>query len=151
MDEKRINLLLKNVPNYQGSFAVDELNEIKVSFYPTFVVINLDKRENEGTHWIAIAIYQTQMFICDSLGGLLPDETFPQPLVDFIYPLAKMRKLHITKQLQPLNSTLCGLYCVTFIKEMAEHNCFSEFIRLFSTNYLQNDTLVKFLNKGDFY
>jgi len=151
MDENQINHLLKNVPNYQGSFAVDELNEIKVSFYPTFVVINLDKRENAGTHWIALAIYQSQIFVCDSLGGILPDKTFPQQLIDFVYPLAKTRKLHITNQLQPLSSKLCGLYCISFIKEMSEHNCFCEFLRLFGTNYEQNDNVVKFLNKGDFY
>jgi len=151
MDENQINHLLKNVPNYQGSFAVDELNETKVLFYPSFLVINLDTRGNNGTHWIAVAIYQSQIFICDSLGGILPDKTFPRQLIDFLYPLATTRKLHITKQLQPFSSNLCGLYCITFIKEMSEHNCFCEFLRLFSTDYVQNDTVVKFLNKGDFY
>ena len=41
MDEQTINKSLKNVKNYLGSFAVDELDEIKVNFYPSFTVVNL--------------------------------------------------------------------------------------------------------------
>lgn len=147
MDEEKINHQLQNVANYQGSFAVDELNEIKLAYYPTIVIINLDERSMEGSHWISVAIYKTNLFICDSLGGIIPTNRFPTELTNFLNNLLQTRLLHITKRLQPLDSELCGLYCITFVKEMSQHNCFCEFLKLFSCNLQQNDIIVKFLNK----
>ena len=47
----------------------------------------LGKRNTMGNHWIAIGIYLKNVFICDSLGGLLPDKTFPHQLVKFLHRL----------------------------------------------------------------
>ena len=57
MEEKKLNQILKNVPKYQGSYALDEVNEIKIGNEPTFAIINLGKRNTMGNHWIAIGIY----------------------------------------------------------------------------------------------
>ena len=148
MDENVINDQLKNVRNYLGSYAVDELNEIKISNYPSFVVINLDERRGIGSHWISIAIYQNELFICDPLGGLIPNGANPQELINFLHVFTNSRHLYITKQLQHESSGTCGLYCVTFVQQMSQTNCFFEFLRLFTTDKLQNDMLVKFLNKS---
>ena len=147
MEEGEINRQLQNVANYQGSFAVDELNEIKLAFYPTILVINLDKRSMGGSHRIATAIYKTDVFICDSLGGLLPNNRFPSELTVFLNSLLNTRQLHMTRRLQPINSKLCGLYCITFVEEMSANNCFPDFLNLFSCNLKQNDVIIKFLNK----
>lgn len=148
MDESEINKRLKSVANYLGTFALDELNEIKIVNFPSFFVINLDNREyGDGKHWIALAVYQKRLFICDSLGGLLPDETFPTELIEFLNALLNKRKLEMTKQLQPDESDTCGYYCVTFILEMAKTNDFEEFLSLFTNNFYSNDMVIKFLNK----
>ena len=147
MEENELNRQLRNVQNHLGSYAVDELHEIKVSNYPSFIIVNLDERNGIGTHWLALAIYQNELFICDSLGGLTPDKKIPQQLIDFLHIFASHRKLFITKQLQHLSASTCGLYCLTFIKQMEKYNCLGEFLRLFTTNLRQNDSLVKFLNK----
>ena len=151
MDENQINQKLEKTANYQGTFALDEVNEINVFDIPCFAVINLDERKNCerkncGNHWIGIAIYMKNVYICDSLGGLIPSKEFPCQLVKFLYNLSLTRNIHITKQLQPLNSGLCGLYCITFVNEMSQFNSFSHFISLFTTNLYQNDVIVKFLN-----
>ena len=101
MDENQINQVLKNVKRYQGSFALDELDEINVFEQPTFAIINLDTRSREGVHWIAVAIYLKKVFICDSLGGLVPSEAFPEQLIHFLRKLCYTRKIYVTKQLQP--------------------------------------------------
>ena len=147
MNENQINESLEKIKTYQGSFALDELKEINVSRQPTFAVINLTTREAGGNHWIAIAIYFKDIFICDSLGGLIPSKNFPTQLVDFLHNLSCTRNIHITKQLQPLSSDLCGLYCITFVKEMTKSS-FYDFISLFSTNLYQNDVIVQFVNKS---
>lgn len=148
MDEEKINQQLQNIENYQGSFAVDELNEIKLAYYPTMVIINLDKRSMGGSHWISVAVYKTKVFICDSLGGVKPNNPFPPELSFFLNNLLRKRRLLITKRLQPINSQLCGLYCITFVKELSKNNCFYDFLNLFSCNLQQNDDIIKFLNKG---
>ena len=145
MDENRLNELLKNVPRYQGSFALDELKNVEIKTFPEFIVVNLDNRNGSGNHWIAIAIYQTHVFICDSLGGLVPDTNFPTALVNFLHVLMFSRSLVITKQLQPADSDKCGQYCVVFIREMAKGHSFHEFTNIFSDNMQQNDVIVSFL------
>ena len=149
MDENQINQVLKNVKRYQGSFALDELNQIKIFPYPSFFIVNLDKRENEGTHWIAIAVYMRDVYICDSLGGLIPDNSFPRDLITFLKNLTAKRKIHITKQLQPSHSSYCGHYCIAFVNEMSLHNCFKTFLSFFTCDLQQNDIIVRFLNKNE--
>ena len=149
MYENDLNKRLAKNPKYQGSFAADELAEIKIFPYPSIFIVNLDKRERGGNHWIAIAIYMNDFYICDSLGGLVPDNTFPSELVNFITNLSTKRTLHITQQLQPSDSKLCGHYCVAFVNEMTRHNCFDKFLALFTCNRNQNDVIVRFLNKNE--
>ena len=143
MNEQQLNSLLKTVSNYQGSFAVDELDQVKL-VHPTFLVVNLDERKSEGTHWIGLAIYNDIVYICDTLGGVLPDNRQPVEWIQFLKLLLQHRQLIITKQ---LSESLCGLFCVTFIKTMSQTNNFRDFISLFSSNLSTNDTIVKFLNK----
>ena len=145
MDENRLNELLKEIPRYQGSFALDELKNVEIKTFPEFMVVNLENRDEAGSHWIAIAIYQNDVFICDSLGGLLPDKTFPSALVNFLHILLFSRTLCITKQLQPNDSDKCGQYCVVFVKEMSKHHSFESFSALFSSDLQQNDVIVSFL------
>ena len=117
MDESEINHRLRKIKNYLGSFALDELNEIKIVLVPSFFVINLDHRQHgNGTHWIALAVYRKTLIICDSFGGLQPDESFSAELIQFLNPLLQQRKLEMTKRLQPLSSETCGYYCITFIR-----------------------------------
>ena len=143
MNEQELNNLLKAVPNYQGSFAVDELDQVKL-VHPTFLVVNLDERNSEGTHWIGLAVYMNTVYMCDTLGGALPDNRLPREWIRFLKLILLQRNLVVTKQ---LSKQLCGLFCVTFIKIMSETHNFYDFISLFSSDFSTNDTVVKFLNK----
>ena len=147
MEESEINHQLKSKREYLGSFAVDELTQVKVTSYPCFIIINLDKRKQGGSHWIALAIYMKRLYICDSLGGILPDDTMSYEIVKFLRSLLYNRTLCITRQLQPLHSELCGYYCILFIKQMATNHSFIDFINLFTKDKIQNDKIVTFLNK----
>ena len=144
MNERDLNNRLKAVRDYQGSFAVNELNQINLN-YPTLFVVNLDERGDRGSHWIGVAIYMTDIYICDTLGGLLPNKKTAIEWQYFLKLMSDNRRLVVTKKLS--EKGLCGLYCVTFIKEMARTNNFCEFLSLFSSDLSTNDTVVKFLNK----
>ena len=90
MNEQRLNSLLKTVSNYQGSFAVDELNQVKIS-QPTLLVVNLDDRKSRGSHWIGVAINMKTVYICDTLGGLLPNKKTPNKWIQFLRLLTEKR------------------------------------------------------------
>ena len=145
MLENQLNEKLKNVKNYLGSYAIDEVKNIEVKSFPSFIVINLDQRTGPGNHWIALAIYSKTIYLCDSLGGIMPDNSFPKQLLNFLYTLCFQKTLYITKRLQPLLSEFCGEYCIIFIRELSKANSFCDFLDLFSSNYLQNDQIVRFL------
>ena len=145
MEENQLNAYLKNLPKYQGSFALNELKDIEIKSFPNFFIINLANRIEEGTHWIAVGVYQNTVFVCDSLGGLIPDKQFPTQLINFLHVLTDNRKLFITKQLQPLDSNKCGEYCILFVLEMSKTNSFRSFLSLFTNNLYQNDIIMSFL------
>jgi len=145
MNERELNKALKNVKEFQGSFALDEIKEIEIKTIPDFLVINLDNRWEPGSHWIAVGIYANAVYVCDSLGGMIPNKQFPSDLINFLHVHTINRKLFITKQLQPEDSALCGAYCVLFVREMAKHNSFFSFLSLFTNNLKQNDKIVSFL------
>ena len=145
MNEVQINSVLRHISNYQGTFALDELQQVKLSEESTFLIINLDKRSQTGSHWIALAINLTNIFVCDSLGGLLPTKSFPRALIAFLAPLLKSRNLFMTKQLQPERSNLCGFYVILFVLEMARHHSFYDFVTVFSSNLQSNDNIIRFL------
>ena len=145
MKESELNEKLKNVKNYLGSYAIDELKNVEIKLLPSFIVINFDKRSGKGNHWIAIAVYSKTIYICDSLGGIMPDKTFPTKLINFLYTVSFHKDLCMTRRLQPLTSELCGEYCILFIKQLSKSNSFCSFLKLFSTNFSQNDLIVQFL------
>lgn len=147
MDENELNDQLKNEKNYLGTYAIDELRDIKVSFFPSFCIVNLDRRSSGGSHWIALAIYENQIFICDSLGGVRPSPDTPKQIINFLAPFLAHRKVIMTRKLQPDDSDTCGLFCVTFINEIAKYNSICEFLKLFTSDNIQNENIVKFLNK----
>ena len=146
MDENEINRRLKNVSGYLGTFAVNELDNLYINHYPSYIVINLDNRESDGTHWIAVAMYLNDVYICDSLGALLPSSAFPTGLINFLYRICFRRTLFITQQLQSSMSESCGLYCILFVFTLSKQT-FSSFLSKFSTNLELNDLIVALYTK----
>ena len=146
MNEQQLNNYLKGVPNYLGSFAADELNEVKLDEKQKLIVVNYDERQDLGSHWIGLAITLKNVYICDSLGGIAPTKNLSQGWINFLYLLSRTRNLIITKQLQSINSVFCGLYVAIFIKEMSQTS-FTEFLRLFTDDLNKNDVIVQFLYK----
>ena len=51
MDESEINKSVRNVDGYLGTFARNELESLKISHYPSFMIVNLDQREGDGGRW----------------------------------------------------------------------------------------------------
>ena len=141
--EYEINDKLADCDNYIGTFALDEILNIKIKQYPVNLVVNLDKRENGGLHWIALCMYPHKVYICDPLGGLNPSEGFPSELIIFLNTMLYQKHLFITNQLQCSTSSTCGYYCILFVKLMCRKNNFKLFQSLFSRDCHQNDEKIE--------
>ena len=141
LNEKYINEKLKNVPNYLGTFAINELAKLRIRHYPCFLIINMDTRWEAGSHWIGVALYQKYIYLCDSLGIIRYDH-IPVELANFLHLYLSGRKMYITCQLQWQHSTTCGFYALFFILYMQTHT-FCEFLDSFSRNFMLNDILVE--------
>ena len=145
MDENALNDVLNNIPGYIGTFSLDELREFKLRIFPVYIIVNLDLRSNFGTHWIALAIYTNDVFICDSLGTLVPSSRFPTELVNFLHTVCFKKKIHVTKQLQHMNSSTCGLYVAYFVYLMSKTHSYNNFLSNFGSDYEINDLTIKLL------
>jgi hypothetical protein len=118
---------------YNGIFSKDKLpSKLLNGFY----VINLQHSKlGGGTHWTSLyKINDGYSLYYDSFG-------FPaaQDIVD---------KLHCydynNKDIQDINSSSCGYYCIGFIKFMNSHpnnpkKAFDTFIQLFSSDTKKNE------------
>ena len=89
---------MKNEPHYQGTFMRTDILPKSGCF-----VLNLDKSENSGTHWVAVHCDKNIYY--DSFG-------LPPPLELAEYKI----KYYNTIQHQQKNSALCGLYACLFLK-----------------------------------
>ena len=63
MDEKQIQKILKDGPNYLGSYAINELETLSIRSYPASMIVNMDNRWEPGSHWIPINITNRYIYI----------------------------------------------------------------------------------------
>ena len=70
-------------------------------------IINLDSKIGLGTHWVSVIIEPNKLLYFDSFGLIPPYELInlgPKYYYNFL-------------QYQPINSFLCGYYCLYFLNE----------------------------------
>jgi hypothetical protein len=130
-----IDILNKtNINNFNGVYPKDRLNKpLKNGFY----IINLQDSGGPGTHWTALyKINDGFSLYWDSFG-------FPPPenIEDIVYKYEYNKK-----QIQDIDSTSCGFYCVAFIKFMYNKQdkltAFNTFCNLFGTNTKDNEFIL---------
>ena len=115
--------------------AKDELTEI-VETYPFALVCNTHNADQPGKHWVALYV--------DEVGDYFdPYGQAPQP-VEF----ANFMNEHCSewsannRTLQSPLSTVCGQYCVVFLRLCCRKVSVHAFSGLFSTDLVANDCLV---------
>lgn len=144
----RINYFLRDFPNFLGCYAEDELRSLVIKSLPVSLIVNIDHSGLNGSHWILIRIDRKRLEIFDSLGfNVKRWPRLPYFLLDFLHKFSIRRKVFITKEIQPYNSTLCGFYCIFFLYYRSFHSFF-DCTRLFSIKLYKNDfILFNFFNK----
>ena len=69
------------------------------------IIINLDTKSNEGTHWVGLAIRDMEAFYYDSFGAKCDK---------YVIEYCKRHRLKLainTYIIQDLKSTQCGIFC----------------------------------------
>ena len=139
---------LRDFPNFLGCYAEDQLNSLVIKSLPVSFIVNIDHSGLKGSHWILIRIDRKRLEIFDSLGfNIKRWPRLPYFLLDFLHKFSIRRKVFITREIQPYNSTLCGFYCIFFLYYRSFHSFF-DCTRLFSIKLRKNDSiLINLFNK----
>ena len=134
-DRDIIEILKNQNIHIHGIFMKDELpSKLTKGFY----IINLQSStEGNGTHWVALYYNPVFSYYFDAFGFIAPME-----VQNKIKPYA-----YNDKQIQDLNSSSCGYYCIAFImflygKQDIE-NLYRIFINLFSNDTYKNDEVLE--------
>jgi len=104
-------------------------------------VLNMEnERAGHGTHWCAFTYNNGNITYFDSFGLYPPIEVMQQAKGEIIYN---------SKQIQSMDSTACGWFCLGFIKNscktpsMNDEAKLKRYIDMFSNNTLKNDLILK--------
>lgn len=123
-----------NIPLIDIFFKDSIPNNLNKGFY----IINLQSKDDKrnGTHWTSFYYDGIKNIYYDSFGFKPPEET-EIILEPYIYN---------DKDIQNINSSSCGFYCIAFIKFLSKLNNkikgFEKFIELFDKNTLKNELIL---------
>ena len=113
--DKKINKLLKCVPNFLGCYAENEVTRITFNSFPCFLIVNVDSNSMPGSHWLALGIYTDRIEIFDPLGFKFANwSRIPCSLLKLLHRLSQHRRVYISKRIQSDQSILCAFYCIYY-------------------------------------
>ena len=119
-----------------GVFAANKIP--KITKFPSCIIANTDIHTKSGTHWVA--------FYFDDYGSCEFFDTYGrQPRNKYFQKLKP--EVWSEKQVQALQSSVCGQHCVHFLYERCRGFSFDEILQLYGTNLNANDSCVsQFVN-----
>ena len=133
--------VLQYAANFIGVFAEDQLENLAIMSFPSFLIINLDPSHLNGSHWLAVRISPRSIEIFDPLGfQILNWPRVPCKLLNFLSRWSNHRQTLISPLIQSSTSVLCGYYCIAYI--ICRHVIsFKKFLNIFKDPE-QNDKLL---------
>jgi len=145
MNTIQINKLMENDKYtkkiYLGTFPIDKL-PVKLK-YPSGFILNNQKSNEPGEHWIAI--YFDKHKKCEFFDSFGNSPNYYN-LQNYLKKVSKGHKTFNKKKLQSDYSSFCGYYCILFL--LFKARCFSlkKFLSYFKDSH-SNDILLKNLIK----
>lgn len=136
-----LNILQKENIIINGIYAKNQLTKpLKDGFY----IINLNNSNQDGSHWTVLyKINDSYSLYFDAFGFKAPE--IVENLLLYKYDYNKI-------QIQDINSTSCGFYCIAFIKflymKRNYKQAFKTFCSLFTDNTIRNEIILNRLLYG---
>ena len=123
-------------PDFLGVYACDDIPE--VMHFPCSIIVNTDKRDEPGNHWVALYLLKEECLYFDSFGVSVLEASLLSYLKRY-YKKVLFNKICI----QPIESTLCGFYCISFVQNVSSAISFNNFLLKFDfVNLHKNDNTV---------
>lgn len=143
LSAQKIQEILNCCKSFIGCFSRDQLENLSLSYFPCYLIVNTDKDGMPGAHWICFRISKRKVEMFDSL-GLIYENKLPLEILAFIQRFSISRDIKFNKRLQPDSSVLCGFYCI-FFSFMRQFCSLSRIQKYFDDDLNKNDdTLTNF-------
>ena len=135
-------------PNFVGCYAEDQVEHLKITSFPCFLIVNIDSSELPGSHWIGLGIFQDKIEIFDSLGfNIFNWSRIPCSLLNFLHTLSVTRTVAINPRLQSDESKFCGLFSIFYVLKRATQSFTEVFAPFDLINLESNDCILLSLLK----
>ena len=151
MTGKYISSSLNCSPNFIGCFAENEVENLTITSFPSFLIVNIDSSHLPGSHWIALGIFSDKIEIFDPLGfDIFNWSQVPCTLLDFLHRLSVTRRVYIAPRIQSQTSFLCGFYAMYYVI-VRKFISFELLFKCFCTKYLKRNDwiLYKFFKNAN--
>lgn len=116
--------IMSKHPHFGGVYAINRL-PIPLMRNPCGVIVNMDYSWNPGTHWVSVYTPRVgPAYYFDPFGGYPPNQ-----VIGFMERNSRYGWKYNKKKLQGDLSSLCGFYCIEFLKTCPDYNkFFSKFV-----------------------
>ena len=128
---------LKFLKSFIGVFPCDRIPNIEN--YPASIILNTDKHNEKGQHWVAIHISKDKFEIYFDSYGLKP---LNKKFLEYLNERTNNWTYNNT-MIQGVKSVNCGKFCVLFILLKSIGYNLQEIIHLFTKNYEINDKIIE--------
>ena len=114
-----------SIPHFRGVYMIDTLPKSGV-LERECGVVNLDKSEGSGTHWVSYYKHDTVRIYFDSFGQVTPMEIqkYLKTKHEFQENIAVIQRN--TDIVQHINSTNCGHLCIYVLEALGKGVSFQE-------------------------
>jgi len=140
MNTNDINNVIGDLDCFMGTYAKDQLPIKTFIKRPLGFIINTDPSYKSGEHWVAL-------FITDMNKAEYFDSFGQDPICCEILELLKFNNIseiiYNHKRIQSIFSISCGAFCILYLKMRCNKYSFHEFLKLFSSNTLNNEILIR--------
>jgi hypothetical protein len=141
MNKFQINTLLSDYKCFIGTFARDLLPTKPIKELPCSLIINTDKSDKPGEHWIALYLDKNNCCEYFDSFGLPPSHI---EIISFLKKNKIKKIIYNDNQIQSITSQTCGAYCVLFVKFKCFNLKFCDLLNMFNKNTNQNDFKIMY-------
>ena len=130
-------------PNFIGCYAEDQVENLQITSFPCFIIVNIDSSELSGSHWIGLGIFQDRIEIFDPLGSNIFNwSRIPCTLLNFLHNLSVTKTVSINPRIQSDESKFCGLFSIFYVLKRAKESFSDVFAPFDLINLEINDCIL---------
>ena len=121
---------LESTPNFKGVYPCDAIPP----FTQGSIIVNTDKKHEDGEHWVALYLEEDKCLYFDSFGVPVLEQSI------FSYLNKRYDRVIYNKYcIQDVWSTMCGHYCIGFVKNVTSVGEFDRYVSNYDFVHLKNN------------